>query len=159
MKIFYTGSVSVWPSRTPRTGYILDGFPRDLAQAGWDDQARAAGRRFRRSSNGYCGGSIDRAPVRAVGLPGDGESYHVVHRPPRVPGLCDHDGAALVRRPDDEPAAIRHRLEIYQTVTLPLRDYYRAQGLLDRGRRRRPEAVTQRIISALQDLKNAAFEV
>ena len=83
-----------------------------------------------------------------------------VHRPPRVPGRCDNDGAALVRRPDDEPAAIRRRLEVYDTVTLPLRDYYRAQGLLhtvDAGGD--AEGVTRNAIYSLQGLKNAAVEV
>ena len=98
-----------------RQGYILDGFPRDLAQARvWDDQMRAAGTPLQAVIELAMTAEelIERLSGRLV-CPVDGENYHVVHRPPRVPGRCDNDGAALVRRPDDEPQAIRHRLEVY----------------------------------------------
>ena len=145
-----------------RRGYILDGFPRDQAQAMvWDVQAQAAGTPLQAVVELTMAADelIERLSGRLV-CPLDGESYHVVHRPPRVPGRCDNDGSVLVRRPDDEPGAIRHRMEIYDTVTLPLRDFYRAQGLLRTvDATGDAAAVTGRIIFALRDVKNAAAEV
>jgi adenylate kinase len=145
-----------------RQGYILDGFPRDLAQARvWDQQTKATGMPLQAviELSIRADELIERLSGRLV-CPVDGESYQIVHRPPRVPGRCDHDGAVLVRRPDDEPTAIRHRLEVYDTVTLPLRDYYRAQGLLHSiDAAGDAERVTENAIYSLQGLKNAALEV
>jgi adenylate kinase len=43
--------------------------------------------------------------------------------------MCDRDGTPLVRRPDDEPGAIAHRLDVYHTLTEPLIEHYRGRGL------------------------------
>lgn len=145
-----------------RRGYVLDGFPRDLTQARiWDRQAREAtvGLDAVVELTISAESLIERLVGRLV-CPVDGEIYHVVHRPPRVPGRCDNEGAALVRRPDDEPSAVRRRMQVYETMTMPLRDYYRAQGLLRTvDGSGNADAVTRDIIFALQGLKNAAVEV
>lgn len=113
-------------------GYILDGFPRDLAQGA--DFAR---------HNDEIGQRLD-AVVELVidedeligrlsgrlSCPVCGEPYHTTGRPPKIAGICDRDGAILVRRPDDEPEAIRHRFELYRTVTHPLREFYLSRGEL-----------------------------
>ena len=145
-----------------RRGCILDGFPRDLAQArSWDGRTRGTDTaldavvELRMSEEAL----VERLVGRWV-CPADGESYHVVHHPPQVPGHCDRDGVALVRRPDDAPGAVRRRLSVYNERTLPLRDYYRAQGLLHTvDAADDADAVAERIIFALQGLKNAAVEV
>lgn len=115
-----------------RHGYILDGFPRDLAQAqAFDadpchgDSAFDAAVELRISEEAL----VERLGGRLV-CPRCDAVYHVHFSPPQRAGICDHDGTSLVRRPDDAPDALRHRLKVYETRTLPLHDYYDAQGLL-----------------------------
>lgn len=113
-----------------RSGFILDGFPRDLAQAKAFD-AKAGGR------------ALD--IVLELSLPEDvlvarlagrlvcpecDRVYHIRFCPPLKAGVCDFDGAELVRRPDDQPDAVRHRMRVYEDVTLPLRQYYSVQDIL-----------------------------
>jgi adenylate kinase len=57
-------------------------------------------------------------------------TYHTYNRPPRVPGICDQCGTALVQRDDDKEETVRHRLEIYKQNTAGLVDHYRAQNLV-----------------------------
>ena len=59
-----------------------------------------------------------------------GRIYNVYFQPPRVEGVCDVDGANLVTRPDDREEVVSERLKTYERQTLPLVDYYRAQGRL-----------------------------
>ncbi|MBV9850547.1 MAG: adenylate kinase [Armatimonadetes bacterium] len=145
-----------------RHGYILDGFPRDLAQAGlWDAQTRDEHAPLDAVVELVIAADelIARLSGRLI-CPVCDTSYHVTQRPPRTPGRCDNDGAVLVRRPDDEPEAVRRRLRIYEDVTRPLHDYYRAQGLLypvEAGGE--ADSVTERIVFCLQDLKSAAVGV
>lgn len=115
-----------------RQGYVLDGFPRDLAQArAFDSETCHGGRAF----DGVVELKISEAALveRLSGrliCPRCDAVYHVRLCPPHRAGVCDNDGTELVRRPDDAPETIRRRLEIYETTTLPLHDYYRSQGLL-----------------------------
>ena len=114
-------------------GYILDGFPRNLAQGRALDQALAGA--------GEAG--IDRVVFMRVSeaelmkrLGGrwlcraQQHPYHVVSAPPKVEGICDVDGSELYQRPDDSEETVRRRLEVYNEQTAPLVDYYRGRGLL-----------------------------
>ncbi len=56
--------------------------------------------------------------------------YHLASRPPTVPGVCDHCGGKLLQREDDQPEAVRVRMQTYAESTRPLIDYYKAQKLL-----------------------------
>ncbi|MGO8673654.1 MAG: adenylate kinase family protein [Capsulimonadaceae bacterium] len=112
------------------SGYVLDGFPRDIAQAEeFDKHLHEMGQRLDAAIDLVIDESdlIMRLSGRLI-CPVCAASYHIVSRPPAVPGLCDIDGAALVRRPDDDPEAIKRRFVVYHTVTSPLREYYRATG-------------------------------
>lgn len=113
-------------------GFILDGYPRNVAQAGALDTLLSGNRL-----------SLDRVVAleidentqveRLTGrltCPNCGMSYHVRHEPPRVPGICDRCGAKLVVREDDRPEKIRTRFAIYHEKTEPLIAYYRERGLL-----------------------------
>ena len=51
-------------------------------------------------------------------------------KPPRVPGVCDKDGVALIQRDDDREETVRDRLDVYRRNTLELIPYYREQGLV-----------------------------
>jgi len=57
-------------------------------------------------------------------------TYHTVSNPPRVPGVCDDCGTALVQRADDKAETVRARLIVYHRDTAELIPYYRAHGLL-----------------------------
>jgi adenylate kinase len=115
-------------------GFVLDGFPRTVAQAEWLDRELARGDR--------------RAPVVvnvAVGYnqllqrltgrrtcPVDGKIYNIHFQPPKNEGVCDLCGTQLIQRVDDTEAVISERLRSYERQTLPLEDYYRKQGRLRR---------------------------
>lgn len=128
-------------------GYILDGFPRGTAQAEAFAQPLDAVVDLIVPDEAI----IQRLSGRLV-CPLCETAYHVGSRPPKRSGVCDRDGTPLVRRPDDDPAAVRHRLDIYHRVTEPLQSYYDRRGLLVRvDAQGEPEAVTTRIQSALSD--------
>jgi adenylate kinase len=59
-----------------------------------------------------------------------GRSFHLVSAPPRVAGKCDACGGELYQRADDSEATVATRLDVYQTQTAPLLDYYRGRNLL-----------------------------
>jgi adenylate kinase len=113
-------------------GVILDGFPRNRAQAGSLD-ASLAGR----------GAKVDRAV--SIEVPTDtlvqrlsgrwvcrdsGHVYNETTNPPRVPGRCDLDGSPLVQREDDKAETIRARLAIQLSSLRDVIAYYRATGVL-----------------------------
>jgi adenylate kinase len=62
--------------------------------------------------------------------PSCGTMYHIAHAKPRVDGVCDHDGAALIQRDDDRPEIIKKRLSVYHEQTAPLADFYRGEKIL-----------------------------
>lgn len=115
-----------------RKGFILDGFPRTVAQAEALDQLLEAE-----------GAPLDRVVLfqltdedLAARLTGRrvcgscGRNYHVAFSPPRVADRCDACGGVLTQRADDEEATVRRRLAVYARDTRPLVDYYRGRGLL-----------------------------
>jgi len=57
-----------------------------------------------------------------------GETYHLKNNPPKVEGKCNACGADLVHRSDDQPEAIKNRLDQYDMKTAPLIDFYKKQG-------------------------------
>jgi adenylate kinase len=115
-----------------RDGYVLDGFPRTVAQAEALDAMLAT-----------LGRSIDHVLSLEVPLevlverltgrrccPKDGRVYHLTQAPPRSPGVCDLCGTALVQRPDDKEEVVRARQVTYRRDTEPLKAFYGRQGLL-----------------------------
>jgi adenylate kinase len=111
-------------------GAILDGFPRNIAQA----EALEA-------LLNDLGARLD--AVFYIEVPKDvllkrlsgrwtcrscGAMYHEIFNPPEQPGVCDRCGGELYQRPDDTPETQRHRIEVYFEQTAPLIDYYRDRG-------------------------------
>ena len=128
-----------------QNGYILDGFPRDLAQAEAWMQALDFVVDLEIAEEAL----VKRLSGRLV-CPVCDTVYNTTQHPPKQRGLCDNEGATLVRRPDDEPGAVRHRLDVYRTRTAPLKMYYETRSLLRCvDAVGSPEVVTERIQSAL----------
>ena len=103
-------------------GFLLDGFPRTIPQA---DALRLAGVKLDYVLEIDVPDStiVARMSGRRVHL-GSGRTYHVQFNPPRVAGLDDLTGEALVQRQDDMEATVKHRLAVYHAQTQPLVDYY-----------------------------------
>ncbi|MGA8540969.1 MAG: adenylate kinase [Terriglobales bacterium] len=118
-------------------GFVLDGFPRTAAQAGWLD-AFLEKEVFDKSKK--CPPVVIQLLVDYTQLllrltgrrscPTCGRLYNIHFQPPRVDELCDCDGSKLVIRDDDREEVISERLTAYETQTRPVVDYYRAQRRL-----------------------------
>jgi adenylate kinase len=110
-----------------RNGFLLDGFPRNVAQA--ERLERIAPVDVVVAFEIPAAQLIDRLSGRWI-CPTCHSVYHTTNHPPKVPGHCDRDGTELVQRPDDRPEAIRTRLAVYAQQTAPLTEYYSGRGLL-----------------------------
>jgi adenylate kinase len=108
-------------------GYILDGFPRTIAQA----EALEGFSKIDRVVNFDIPDAavIERLSGRRV-CKNCGANYHILFSKPKKDGICDLCGSELYTRDDDKPEAIQKRLEVYRAQTAPLIDYYRKKGLL-----------------------------
>lgn len=103
-------------------GFLFDGFPRTLAQA---DAMKEAGVPIDAviEIDVDHGEIIQRMSGRRIHEP-SGRSYHVVYNPPKVEGKDDVTGEDLIQREDDEEATVKKRLDVYETQTAPLKQYY-----------------------------------
>ena len=107
---------------------LLDGFPRNLAQAKILEEMGAP---VRSAVLIDVPDEIiqDRIAGRRT-CPKCKAGYHVRNLPPKVEGICDHCGEKLVIRKDDNPDTVRDRLVVYHRETEPLIEFYKAKGLL-----------------------------
>jgi len=115
-----------------KTGFVLDGLPRTVAQAqALDDILSGAGFSLDAIVNLKVAEEdlIKRFTGRRTAL-GSGRTYHVEHNPPKKSGKCDETGEVLIQRPDDKEDVVRHRLNVYWEQTAPVVDFYRNQGRL-----------------------------
>ncbi len=109
---------------------LLDGFPRNVAQA---EALERSGAKVRSAVLVDVPDEIiaDRIAGRRT-CPKCKAGYHVKALPPKVEGVCDKCGAALTVRKDDNPETVKDRLVVYHRETEPLVAYYEAKGLLRR---------------------------
>lgn len=115
-----------------KNGYVLDGFPRTIPQAEALDAAlEANGEKVDYAINVEVPDEniINRMSGRRACLT-CGATYHVVHIPTKVEGICDKCGAELVLRDDDKPETVKKRLDVYHAQTQPLIDYYTDKKVL-----------------------------
>jgi adenylate kinase len=115
-----------------RGGFLLDGFPRSLAQAEALD-ALLAEQSLTLDAVVSFELPLDEVLARLGGrgtCPACKTVYHLTARPPRAEGICDQCGGQLVRREDDRPESIRVRMHAYEESTRPLTRYYGSTGKL-----------------------------
>jgi adenylate kinase len=129
-----------------KSGFILDGYPRDLRQA-------ASLRRMLRRGDRFIVIDIDTDLSRIIPrLTGRrtcsscNSIYHLSLSPPRQPGLCDACGGRLTQRADDREDVIRERFKTYRAMTKPLTEHYYREGVYRRvDGMQPPEKVAQDI--------------
>jgi len=113
--------------KAPGTGFVLDGFPRTVKQAGELDKALAlSGEKIDIVLNLKVDDHI--VAQRMTGrrsCPKCGAVYHIENLKPKVDGICDNDGAELIQRPDDSPEVVANRLKTYHLQTEAVVDYYK----------------------------------
>lgn len=113
-------------------GFVLDGFPRTLAQAKALDQTlRGMGEKL--DIVFYFAVSDDTVIRRLSGrrtCKACGANYHVQYIPPAKEGVCDKCGGQLYQRTDDKPETIIERLRVYKEQTEDLIDYYKQNSVL-----------------------------
>lgn len=136
-----------------RGGMILDGYPRTLNQAGV--LLKLLEKNGFRPAVVHLVVDYEKIVARLSGrrqCPVCGTLYSLKTNPPKVPGICDRDGAALVTREDDREEVIRERLSEYESQTSPLLEYFRRAGVpmfaVD-GAGVAPEEISERICRSL----------
>lgn len=134
-------------------GMLLDGFPRNQAQAEALDAALLE-RGDRLAAVVHVDVPREILMARLTGrliCSNCGATYHRVFNPPKVHNVCDVCGSALAQRSDDTPEAVERRLAIYYDQTAPILSYYRAAGLLiDIDGDRPIDEVSAAMIAALE---------
>lgn len=138
-----------------RDGFLLDGFPRNLAQA------RALDALLEEQSQ-HIDAVLDlevpedevvrRIAGRRTCRTDSSHTFHEEYSPPAVPGVCDTCGGQLYQRDDDREETVRKRLEVYHRETEPIIDYYKQQGLVATiSALGQVSEVTQRALKALSE--------
>ena len=138
-------------------GYILDGFPRTLGQAGWLDGRLAA--------------QAETLPVVAVSIqvnynqllrritgrrlcPVCQSIYNVYVNPPKAEGFCDVEHGVLTQRADDTEEVFKERMRAYSALTAPVVEHYRAQGRFAEVDGDRPiDEIAAGIVAAVERLR------
>jgi len=133
--------------------FILDGYPRTLAQAAALDPVLR--QQFLNLERVIVLKVDDEEIVRRLSgrwiCPQDQTPYHTTNNPPRQPGRCDVCQTPLVQRPDDTEATVRRRLKLFHESTEELIPFYREQGLVREVNGSGDiESIYGRIVQALQ---------
>lgn len=133
-------------------GFLLDGFPRTVAQAQALDALLAQEKTQLNAVVNY-----DRPLAKIISRISGRRTcveckaiFHVETRPSLVQGVCDDCGGKLLQREDDRPEAVRVRMEVYEKSTSPLADFYRQKDLLiSISAEGSPREIFQRTLTAL----------
>ncbi|TEB06941.1 adenylate kinase [Pelotomaculum schinkii] len=113
-------------------GFLLDGFPRTVVQAeALEETLKTMGRTLDGVINIFVPREkiVDRLTGRRI-CRDCGASYHVQYNPPAKDDVCDACGGELYQRSDDNETVVNNRLDIYESKTQPLIDYYAKRNLL-----------------------------
>jgi len=108
-------------------GYILEGYPRNLKQAEFLDGVDKLTHVLEIDLS-------DAEAIRRIGgrrtCPKCQAVYHIEYNPPKVEGICDHDGETLTVREDETEEVLKKRLATYHELTEPVIEFYKKQGIL-----------------------------
>lgn len=110
-----------------KNGYILDGFPRTMAQAKELDQRLGKQNQVIALNFNLPDSVIIERVTGRIACKDCGRPFHKKFDPPKIDMLCDNCGGPLYQRDDDKEEIIRKRLEVYRAQTQPLIDYYAKQ--------------------------------
>lgn len=113
-------------------GLLLDGYPRNLAQAKSLDKTLAK-LSLKLTAAIYLKVSKDVMISRLAGRrvsEKTGREYHIVFKPPKKEGFCDIDNSRLIQRADDKPDKILNRMEVFNKSTTPIISYYKELAIL-----------------------------
>jgi adenylate kinase len=135
-------------------GFLFDGFPRTIPQA---DAMKAAGvvLDFVVEIDVPFEAIIERMSGRRS-HPASGRTYHVKFNPPKVAGVDDVTGEALIQRDDDKEETVKKRLDVYSAQTRPLVDYYSSWAAKDAASAPKYRAVSG--IGEVDVIKTRMFE-
>lgn len=143
--------------KAPSSGYVLDGFPRTVAQGkGLDAALEKAGETIDAIINLQV---PDEAIVsRMTGrrsCPVCGAVYHIENLKPKVDGQCDKGCGELVQRKDDQPEVVSNRLSVYHEQTAAVVGYYQSRGntIIDIDANQDIDKVTAAVFESLDSLK------
>ena len=149
-------------------GYILDGYPRTLAQASWLDQHLAEVAEIAANTGQEAGNTL---PVIAVNIrvsytcllrrisgrrscPVCQRIYNVYEYPPQREGICDADGTPLTQRADDKEEVVAERMKTYERLTAPVIEHYRTQTrFADVDGEQNVDKVLADVVAALRQLR------
>ena len=117
-------------SRAPKGGYVLDGFPRTVKQAGDLDKAL---KKRKEKIDAVLNLQVNEDIIvrRITGrriCPKCAAVYHIENLKPKIEGKCDKDNTSLIQRPDDTVEVVKNRLKNYNELTAPLVDYYKKKN-------------------------------
>lgn len=135
-----------------RNGFILDGYPRNLAQAAALETVLTPVMRLKVLN---IDASEDEIVKRIAGrrtCSKCGRIYNIYFRPPASDERCDVDSAGLVQRSDDDESVVRKRLATYKEETLPLIRHYRDRNILEVINGMQPEDLVRKAVLAAVDL-------
>ncbi|WP_042420246.1 adenylate kinase [Streptacidiphilus anmyonensis] len=139
-------------------GFLLDGFPRNTAQAVALDEIL---KEFGIALDGVLDLEVPEDEVvrriagRRLCRNDSGHIFHVLYNQPKTEGVCDLCGGELYQRSDDSEETVRTRLEVYHTETEPIIEYYAKQGLVTTiSALGKVDEVTERAIAALRENAN-----
>lgn len=131
-----------------KQGFILDGYPRSLAQAEFLEKHRQVKKCILiEVSDAEC---IKRMSARRI-CSKCKEEYNTIYIKPKQEGICDKCGRELIHRPDDKPEAIKIRLDEFHEQTEPVIDFYEKKGLLLRVNGEQPiDKVFEDVVKGLE---------
>ena len=133
-------------------GIILDGFPRTIPQA-------ESLKKMFEQNQGHLDSAVllevsDEEVVKRLSgrwfCPKCNAGYNYPSNRPKQEGLCDSDGQELLRRPDDDEAVVKNRLDVYKKQTQPIEEFYRQESILKEIKgEQQPDIVFQDILAAV----------